>query len=413
NAFCIQEYDELSQERGSRQSVAMVGRGNELSLLIAAAKELNTAVFEPGFGCTSLKVTGISGGRGSGKTRLVREFAEELQSESSIAVFVGQANDSFWKHDGLWDSLLKNIQTVIKKKTGLGGTDSNGSAGISERLRLLLNRDEHGCSTEPSVGELAGWRGSLLALLESVAFVNPLVVVLEDVDRADSSSIETFQTVLGAHYSNARILFVLTYSDFAGDMVNPISFSTLDDVNFHEMELNPLNTDDSEKLITLLLQRAGSGSVDTGVIQLLIRLGSGSPLFLKQLANHVVEQNLLNSHNRELSKIGEYEFLAPAMEAAALTAFSRIDRSQRDLLRIASILDEDFCLNDIRAFDERQFCQDDLPDRLGNLVAEGFLMVNEDSFAAKYRFKHEYMKLVARNTVPREDLKLLNSERRI
>ncbi|MCK5842998.1 MAG: hypothetical protein KAH31_12565, partial [Candidatus Sabulitectum sp.] len=94
--------------------------------------------------------------------------------------------------------------------------------------------------------------------------------------------------------------------------------------------------------------------------------------------------------------------LAPAMEAAVLTAFSRIDRSQRDLLRIASILDEDFCVNDIRAFGEGQFSQDDLPDRLGNLVAEGFLVVNRDSFAAKYRFKHEYIKLVARSTIPHD-----------
>ncbi|MCK5842443.1 MAG: TIR domain-containing protein, partial [Candidatus Sabulitectum sp.] len=316
NVFCVQEYGDSSQERGFHQSIAMVGRENELSLLVAAAKELNTAVCEPGLGCSPLKVIGISGGRGLGKTRLVREFAEELKPEAEIAVFVGQANDSFWKHDGLLDSLLRNIQTVINESTGFSGTDSSGSAGIFERLRLLLNRDEHGCATEPAVGELDGWRGSLVTLLKSVAFINPMVVVLEDVNRADSSSIETLRTVLGAHYINARILFVLTYSDFAGDMVNPISFSTLDDVSFHEMELNPLNTDDSEKLITLLLQRAGSRSVDTGVMQLLIRLGSGSPLFLKQLVDHVVEQNLLNSHNRELCRIDEYEFLAPAMEAA-------------------------------------------------------------------------------------------------
>lgn len=404
NCFCVQEYGELS----SHQAIAMVGRKNELSLLIAAVEELNTAVCEPGLGCSPLKVMGVSGGRGFGKTRLVREFAEDLQSESSIAVFIGQASDSSWKHDKLWDSLLRNIQKVVKERTGISGIDSGGQAGISERLGFLLNRDEHGCSTEPAVGDLGGWRGSVHKLLESVVCTNPLVVILDDVDSADSSSVETLRVLMNAHYINANILFVLTYSDQPGDMVNPTSISTIDDVSFHEMELNPLNSEDSEKLMASLLRSAGIRSVDPGVMQLLLRLGSGSPLFLKQLVDHAVEHNLLIFHNREFCKIDEYEFLAPVMEAAALTAFSRLDRFQRDLLRIASILDEVFCVSDIRAFGEGQFSQDDLPNHLGDLVAEGFLMVNEDSFAAKYRFTHEYMKLVALSSVPYKDIELLN-----
>ncbi len=410
NVFCVQKNDELFGDDSSHHSIPMVGRKNELSWLITTGEELNTAVFEPGLGCGPLRVIGISGGRGSGKTRLVRKFAEELKPESDITVFIGQANDSSWKHDKLWGSLLRNIQIVAKKENGFNGINSGGPADISEKLSFLLNQDENGYSTEPAVGELGGWRGSLLELLDSMAITNPLVVVLEDVDRADSSSIETLRVLASAHYINARILFVLTYTDLTGDMVNRVSLSTADNVSFHEMELNPLNADDSEKLITLLLQRAGSRSVKPGVMQLLLRLGSGAPLFLKQLVDHVVEQKLLNSHNREFSKIDEYEFLAPAMKAAAFTAFSHIDRFQRDLLRIASILGEDFCVSDIRAFSEGQFSQDDLPDRMGDLVAEGFLLVNGDSFAAKYRFTHEYMKLVARYTIPQKGMTSLHIE---
>ena len=72
------------------------------------------------------------------------------------------------------------------------------------------------------------------------------------------------------------------------------------------------------------------------------------------------------------------------------------------------MLEYDFCVSDMRGYWEGQFSQDDLRDRLGNLVIEGFLTVNENSFAVKYRFTHEYMKLVALNSVPQQDIELLN-----
>ncbi len=386
------------------QSVQMIARKAELSGLLTAVRVLKEESVEAGLGCIPHKVIGVRGSIGLGKSRLVQEFVTALQARSDVTVAPVLSIDSSWKHDGLWDSLLRQLQTVLNEKADLQEI---------EGLRILLDLDGSGCSTEPVIEELENWRRDLFKILEKIASRNPLVVVLEDIDQADSSSLETLRTLIGSSSFNARILFILTYSDSMMSMTNLISLPDRNGSFVNEIELKPLDASDSEKLILSLMQTTAGGSISTDqrLINVLLDLGGGNPLLHSQLVEYSSDQNLLSSQYGRLGQINEYDFLAPAMEAAALSLLSSFDRSERDLLRIVSLFDKEFSINQIIAYCGGQFSLDYLGEQLLKLVKKGVLVVNRDSFLVKYKFAYKYIKLVACNTIPQVDLTLFKSER--
>ena len=413
NGYAIETLAAPQSEECTGHSTVLIGREIELSRLRAAVKALKNAAEEPGLGCTPHKIIGIRGGVGLGKSRLVCEFVKELKSESGITVVPALQCDSLWKHDGIWGSLLGQLQTALMGKAELQDDVLDYPVGMPEKLRLFLHRYGTGCSPAPAVEELESWRENLFKLLELVASINPLVVVLEDVDQADSSSLETLRTLSSSQSFNAKILFVLTYCDSNGDLMNRFSLPTGESICYEEIELNPLNADDAETLLTSLCWSSEENccEVDQAAMKLLLRLAGGNPLFLKQLLNHSLDQNLLKPQYGRRCQINEYEFLAPVMEAAALTLFSRLDRRQRDLIRIASVMDRDFSVNDMVTFCDDQISRDDLASQLSKLVREGLLVIDSSSFTTEHRFAQEYFRLVAYNTIPQDDLALLKEGR--
>ncbi|MGW0585382.1 ATP-binding protein, partial [Streptomyces sp. NPDC002920] len=142
----------------------------------------------------------VLGEAGIGKSRLVREFRRRLAEEGGPRCLVGAAR-------GLApEDPYVSLAEVVRSYTGVVDGDSEvgrdrglreavtGLTGpgrvadrLTEGLRRLLGRPEgQACRAVPSQGDdtvFAAWRG----FVEELAAREPLVVVLEDLERADDA----------------------------------------------------------------------------------------------------------------------------------------------------------------------------------------------------------------------------------
>ena len=390
-------------ERASWHSTALVGREIELSRLLASVKAMKNSEEELGLGSIPHKLIGVRGGPGLGKSRLMQEFLKELRSVSGITVVLPLPGDSDWQHDGLWGSMLSQLRTLITEMAETRGDIQDCAGGLPEEFCFFLDSYGMGCSSPPAVKELESWRRNLFNLLEFVASKSPLVVILEDIDRTDSSSFETLRTLLNSQFFNAQILFVLTYCDSSGDLINQLSLWSGGNNFCEEIELNFLSDDEAEAFLLSILRSSGEDCdmVDRTAMKQLFALGGGSPLFFKQLLDHSLDRNLLR--HQDGRQPDDYDFLAPPMEIAALAQLSRLDRPHRDLIRIASAIDSHFSLDDLNIFCKDLINRNDMADQLSKLVREGLLEIDSSSFTVKYRFTQESLRLVAYNTIPQDD----------
>ena len=254
-----------------------IGRGGELARLEAAlgqAIEGNAAIVV------------IGGEAGIGKTRLVDEFGARaaarggsLLSGSCLptggratpyAPFVEALRGCIRAVEpGRLPSLLGPGRRELGRLLPELETGSAGSASAAS----LVDHDVHG---------QARLFEAILAFLHAVSLRSPSVVIVDDLQWADSGTLELLQFLL-RNARGSRVLFVLLVRtddlDAAGEMGHVLA--ELDrDAGVDRLELGPLDRAESRDL----LAARGVASLTSDRLEDLTRRAAGNPFYLEQLA---------------------------------------------------------------------------------------------------------------------------------
>ncbi len=212
------------------------------------------------------KVVVVGGEAGIGKTRVVEEFLAQLPADtltaSGVCVDLGDAGAPFIP-----------IRAILRDLVGALGEERvrTGAGSAPEALMTLVDGADAPDASEASVGRL---REGFLRLLESVAADRPVVIVVEDVHWADTSTLRLLDYVARL-VRDARLLLVLTARTGEMPRGHRADLAELERLRaVTRLELPPLERADVAAM--------AADDADADVDRLLERSG-GIPFFVEEL----------------------------------------------------------------------------------------------------------------------------------
>lgn len=243
----------------------------------------------------------VTGDAGMGKTRLVTEFRAASQGVRFLlghCLELAPGNLPF----APWLDALLPIAAAAHRRPHL-------MLELSETMAAAPSTARAGQSADGEQG--SGIFVSCRQALVKAASDQPLVVMLEDLQWADQSSLELFG-FLAASLQDAHVLLIGTLTAAPGVTVDhgrviqvlQRELRRLPD--FERIDLPPLTTSETRALVAVL----ANGKLDERLVQEIVRRSQGNPLFAEELVrsasgggNGLSEslRDLLLTHLRSLS----------------------------------------------------------------------------------------------------------------
>ena len=269
--------------------VALVGRSGELATLDAALDAAESGRFQ---------AVVVSGEAGIGKTRLIDEFARRHAQRA--LVLIGHAEDpgSGPLPFAVMTGLLRDIDRVLADRRPELPTE------IERQLAALRDGQWTSVSAEVDSRRLLG---GFVQLVDTAAAGRPIVIVLDDLQWVDPSTLETLRFLV-PRLQEVRLLAVIAFRSDAVDAGHPVSgllaeFSRRRHAD--RVELGPLDEPAVAALAGAVLGREATAQERA----LIAARSDGIPLYVEEVAAHLGES--LPPTLRELLML-RYVALGPA-----------------------------------------------------------------------------------------------------
>ena len=354
-------------------NTALVGRLPELELL---EEQLRQAV--AGRGGTVL----VAGDAGIGKTRLVTELGARARAAGAQPL-VGRCID-------LVGAEVPYLPVAEAVRPLTAREDVRELLGSAPELRWLLPGTALGEEpTRPRGGAARSQLGlleELLALLDTVADAEPVVLVLEDLHWADNSTLDLL-AFLAHNLGERRILLLGTYraDEPPGEhRLRRLVTGLLRAGVVTRLELGPLGREELEAL----LDRRAPPRLSPAVTEAIVTRSEGNPFFAEEL----------------LAAAGQGGVDLPhVLRDLLLQRITQLDRKTQDMLRVAAATGRDVPYPLLRAVVDVP--EGELREALRSAVDHGVLV--GDQAAGTFRFRHALLAEAIYGTLlpgEREDL---------
>jgi predicted ATPase len=187
------------------------------------------------------------------------------------------------------------------------------------------------------------------AFLHALAEVQPLILLLDDLHWADSSSLSLL-LFLGRNLDDARILILGTYRDVELGRQHPLEAPLRELIRqrlAEEIQVGPLTADGTAALVRA---RLGGGDVSDDLVALMHARAQGNPFFTEELLKEFVENGTLTTrqgHARPM--VGSDLYLPYSIRSVISDRFGRLPPAVQEVLRLASLFGPEFELETLLA----------------------------------------------------------------
>jgi class 3 adenylate cyclase/DNA-binding SARP family transcriptional activator len=396
-------------EGGARSGVGsleapLVGRDHELAFLRATFERVRRE--------RRPELVTLVGDAGIGKSRLVREFLASLDVEAQVltgrclaygqGVTLRPLAEMLKTRAGVLDSdpaataaarIAELVETVVDPE--LSGERARIAAALASTLGLRAP-DDPLASLHPRelYRELVGaWR----MLLASMGRQTPVVAVVEDLHWADPTMLDVLDEL--AERLEGPILVLCTARpdllrlrpDWGGGRRG-----------FASLPLDPLSGDESEQLVSHLLELDAFSEVARRRI---LERSAGNPFFLEEIVRHLIDDGSLVRHDgrgRARDRVVEDVEIPDSVQAVILARLDLLSPEERRLAQRAAVVGRVFWDGAAAALAR----VDDLDAALTTLRRREFVVERLASSIAGQRefvFKHVLTRDVAYETLPRKE----------
>jgi len=335
-------------EKGRQVSSELVGRDQDLDKLeLQVMKAIN------GEG----SVVNIIGEAGIGKSRLIAEL-KKREVMKRVTVLEGRAI-----------SIGKNLPfhpiiDLLKNWAGIIEDDSPTSAFNKLEKAIRAIHPEETDEILPFVATLMGMKltgrhakrikGIEGEALEKLIVKNvrdlvikgselrPTVFVVEDLHWADTSSIE----LLDALYRLAekhKLVFINVYRPgYLDEKDQRISaFGKRLPVYYVEIEIQPLERDDSEKLIENMLEIKG---LPFSIRDQIVNRAGGNPFFIEEVVRSLIDEGAIvkKKFGFEVTDKINGVVIPPTINDVLIARIDRLEEQTRELVKVASVIGRSF-----------------------------------------------------------------------
>jgi class 3 adenylate cyclase/predicted ATPase len=237
---------------------------------------------------------------------------------------------------------------------------------------------------------------AITTLLERISEQQPLLVVFDDIQWTDSTSLELLNFLIPI-VKNHSIAFYLSYRIGDTCAIEKFLHTLSSDFKDYVKEVELKNLDDKHS--TLLVQNLIGRKIPAKVMEFIISKSDGNPFFIEEIVRRIIESGVLDTQE----EITEKDIQVPGSIDAAIT--SRIDNLSKEakyLLKISAIIGRAFPQQLL----EEVVTEKDVYQHVGDLEKAEFLIKIIKNNETHYAFRHALFQEVAYHS-------LLKSERTI
>jgi class 3 adenylate cyclase/tetratricopeptide (TPR) repeat protein len=369
----------------------MIGRDSKLNRL-----ELQVMKVINGEG----SVVNIIGEAGIGKSRLVaelkkREVMKKVKILEGRAISIGR-NLSFHPIIGIfkqWAQIMEDDREAM----ALGKLEAAVSRLIPEELgevlpfvAVLMGMKLSGRYAE----RVKGIEGEALEklilksvrkLLIKVTEQTPLVIIVEDLQWADTSSIELMESLFRLAETK-RVLFINIFRPGIQKTSDRIIETVKDGLTVYNVEiaLEPLDKQMSEVLINNMLNISG---VHHAIIDQIVQRAGGNPFFIEEVVRSFIDENAVVLKDRTFQVTRKIERIAipTTLNDVLMARIDRLDEVTRNLVKFASVIGRYFFY---RILLEVASTVEDIDERLSHLKEVQLVQERRRMGEVEYLFKH-------------------------
>jgi len=321
----------------------------------------------------------LHGEAGIGKTHLLEEFERDAEARGAHVLwgrcYEREGAPPFWP----W---VQAMRTEMRSRAPVDVRAMLGAAA-SDLAHLVPELQSHQPDLTPTPG-LDTPQGrfrlfeSVIAVLGRLASRAPLVVLLDDLQRADRPSLLLLEFVAQA-LGSLRVLFVVAYRDPEHNATDPCAESLRQLVRESATERVTLAGLDRQAVASLVAEALGVPAPDP-LVDALHGVTHGNPLFLGEI---VLE---LAAHWRAAGSAGVASTALPqGVHEAIARHITSLSPRASDVLRVAAVLGQEFSLTTLKAVADRP--DEELVAAIDEAVAARLLM-EERGRPGYCRFAH-------------------------
>jgi class 3 adenylate cyclase len=398
NAYLVLDDDTVRADEPPPMVATMIGRGSERAVLCDLFERVRRHR-------TPLLAT-IVGDAGIGKSRLVEEFTSSLGDAATV--LKGRCVEhghrmTLWPFRDVFRRLvdvspedpsaevlrktLKLVKEVVPRDFGLSPPET--AAALASTMSLEAARDRfRGIDPRQVQRELIS---SWAALLRGLALERPLVVVIEDLYRADDTTLDVLAEI--EHEPLGPVMFVCTARpEFI--TTHPGWSARVRD--YSAVSLAPLASDEVARLASDLLEVEG---LPQNVRSVIVERAEGNPFFVEELVHRLTEEGQLRRapDGWELDEAFAATEVPDTVQAVILARLDVLPVEARELLQRASVVGRSFPAEILSQFappDRLEAALDEVRSR--RLIEEGI-----GYGGLEYSFKHVLIRDVAYDSLPR------------
>lgn len=367
-----------STHGASRMQAEFVGRQPELDRLLAAAADLRQ-----GKG----GIISICGNAGTGKSRLVKEFKATLNLDvihwCEGYAYAYARNIRYFPVIDLLQRYFQILEgdgpETIRNKVTTGITRYVESDDITRYLEGLFSEGGGAEGVDPDEW-ISGFQDAIRTFCEAVAYMQPTIIFLEDLQWADPSTMELLQSMLSKFDYPA--LFLIAYRPPFAPIRHCLTAGSK--IPHQELRLNDLSPPDAQHMVSSMLR---SDQVPPGLATYIEEHIGGNPFYLEEVTNALVDSEMLHQSRGSwnLARPIRKSEIARTINGVISARLDRLRPEMKHILQEASVLGRSFGFD---VLDKITLHRSHLKSSLDEL--EGLDLIRTTSRAPEpaYEFKH-------------------------
>jgi class 3 adenylate cyclase/predicted ATPase len=377
---------------------ALVGRAEETELLLRCWSRAKSGEGQ---------VVLISGEAGIGKSRLTASLLESLAPEphtrlryfcspqhtdSTFYPIIGQMERAVGLlHDDTPQQKLDKLDALLMQAS----TSIQDAALIAEMLSLPNDGRYPALELMPQQRRQKTLE-ALTAQIETLSRQKPVLMIFEDAQWADPTSLESFGRVVD-RIRKLRVLLLVTFRpEFDAPWVGKPYVTAL--------IINRLTEQEASAMIDRIV---GDRQLSASIRQDIIERTDGIPLFVEEMTKAVVEAGSETAVARAIAAVPSPALAVPASLYASLMArLDRLGGPVKELAQIAAAIGREFSHVLLASVVCRP--EAELSSALDRLIAAGLLFRRAMPPHATYLFKHALVQDAAYGTLLRETRRQLH-----
>jgi len=357
------------------------GRGRELDSLVQWLDEAATG--QP-------RIVSVYGRTGVGTSTLMRQLETETRLRGGLFVMVSSPEHADCKPYGIWQAFLRSTNIVAR-------------AGQRRWAELQNLEPALGTHHVPGIQGPTGSQYRLLSeLSEYVRAITGrrlLVLVLDDMHRADATSWDALEHLVGQLDADHIMICVVQGTDPGHDTGSHRRLPLAEGAA-RELALSNLTRDEVKQWLEGAFHRQ---QIERELLAFLYRHTEGNPLFLSQMLRAISEDGDLwyGGSRWEWTPVSELR-LPPGRRALVARRLSRFSSSTQAVLAAAAIVGREFDVGTLSGAGAGSEAAVRLA--VSEAIAAGLIVPTRERRQGSYAFVHEEVGDVLLGTLPRDQL---------